>query len=391
MKENRKHFLILTVLILAVALVLASCSKKDEREENLWDLGNGVTAFFEDDQNHGFVLRIQGSSAMPDFKDPSDAPWYSRSGRISSVEISKGITAVGANSFPAVSHVGQVLLPSSVKNVGKNAFAKDVSLFGYSGLADESGSRLYTYSEKQPLEDGLWWHLENDRAVIWETLRVLFIGNSFTYYNDIDSLFVKVAQGAGRTVRADRIAIGAHNLTQFSDPKDEGGKVVHQYLSENTYDFVVLQEQSTRPITGFTFFHDAAVSLNSIISERQKSAKVFLYSTWGFPKSQGSMTIPEMEGRIRDAYKKVASEIKASVSPVGQAFSEVYLNHSEINLIADDLQHPSYSGSFLSACVHAAAILGIDPRTSTFDGDLPSETARLLKQVAYETVFVLNK
>ena len=92
----------------------------------------------------------------------------------------------------------------------------------------------------------------------------------------------------------------------------------------------------------------------------------------------------------------------AGVCRVGQAFSKVYTEHVDtIDLYYSDDKHPSYAGSYLSACVHVATLLGIDPRTSTFnDGPVYSEKyteadyktfnesmATILKQAAYDVVF----
>ena len=81
------------------------------------------------------------------------------------------------------------------------------------------------------------------------------------------------------------------------------------------------------------------------------------------------------------------AEIGAKVSYVGKAFTYVYENHTDINLYQPDNTHPMYVGSYMSACVHAASMLGIDPRTSTFDGELDTETAALMKEIAYRIVF----
>ena len=104
------------------------------------------------------------------------------------------------------------------------------------------------------------------------------------------------------------------------------------------------------------------------------------------------MTIPQMEQEIRKAYEKAAAELGLSVSHVGKAFSKVYTEYSQkdrpdINLYFTDDKHPSYTGAFLSACVHAAALLGCDPRTSTFYGELDKGVADILKAEANDTVF----
>jgi hypothetical protein len=93
-----------------------------------------------------------------------------------------------------------------------------------------------------------------------------------------------------------------------------------------------------------------------------------------------------MEAQLRAAYLNAAGKAGTQVSPVGEAFSKVYTEHGSIGLYAEDQRHPSYEGSYLAACVHAAKLLGIDPRGSAFIGELSPETALILQQTAYTTV-----
>ncbi|MBQ0071319.1 MAG: leucine-rich repeat protein [Spirochaetales bacterium] len=393
MTRRVPYILLVLSLLVAGMSLLASCTRRNVVEnENSWVLPSGLKASMEDDGNHGFVLTMTGNGAIGDYADKGDAPWYSKSGRISSIVLGEGITSIGANAFAAVTHVEEVMLPRTVTKIGSNAFQKETRVFGYGPIENLSEAKVYLYSENQPTGDGDWWRTVDGKAQVWENIRILFVGNSFTYYNDIDKLVEQIAAGAGMTVKTDRIAIGSHNLSQFADPKDEGGKVVEELLtSERKYSFVILQEQSTRPLTGFSLFRDGSEKLMKRVSETQSGAKVFLYATWGYPGAQSGMTVPETEKKLRDAYFSVASELGAGVSPVGEAFTTLYETHPEINLYAGDQKHPSYEGSFLSACVHVATLLAIDPRESSFEGQLSPEQAKVLKEVAYETVFKKNK
>ncbi len=60
-----------------------------------------------------------------------------------------------------------------------------------------------------------------------KTYRILFIGNSYTYYNDMPTtLFCAFARTAGYTVEVTAITKGAHKLSQFADPLDTYGAQV---------------------------------------------------------------------------------------------------------------------------------------------------------------------
>ena len=94
-----------------------------------------------------------------------------------------------------------------------------------------------------------------------------------------------------------------------------------------------------------------------------------------------------MEQLIREAYIKCGDENNLRVNHVGEAFTYVYENHKEIALYGSDDKHQSYSGAYLSACVHVASLFNVDIRTSNFNGRLDATTANTLKEAAYNVVF----
>ncbi|MGN0811912.1 MAG: leucine-rich repeat protein [Candidatus Coproplasma sp.] len=396
----KKYFITLIAVIIASVIALCAglvgCSGG---EQNVWDVsaeGATVTASFADDGNYGFILKIEGTGAIKDFASAKDAPWYKKSGRVKKIEISDGVTAIGDRAFKKCA-AKSVILPDSVKTVGEKAFSESTIICAYNSVTTKDGAIVYKYSENKPTTAGYFWRLKDGVATAWEgysspdkTTKVLFIGNSFTYYNDMPTLFGQIATAAGEKVVVDSVTNGAWNLTKFADVNDEYGKQVDDKLrATNDYDVVVLQEQSTRPLTSYDAFLAAAQSLKAKIDETQTACSIVLYATWGYPEEANNqkITIPEMGNNLREKYDSVATELGAKVSYVGDAFSTVYTNNPELNLYHTDNRHPSYAGSFLSACVHVATILNCDPTLSTFNGELDTATATLLKNVAYDTVF----
>lgn len=395
--RGRRILMLLAVLtVLGAVLAVLLLPQSQEEGAYRWSVpaeGGSITAAFSDNGRHGYILTLEGSGAICDFASDKDAPWYSKSGRVTSIVIPEGVTAIGDNAFAQCHYVSTVILPQSVTRIGSNAFSEKTQVCVYGEPLLEDDLRLYLYAEAKPEQPGDYWRFMEGEAVIWETTKVLFIGNSFTYYHDMDQLFASLVKAAGYDAQVERITIGAHNLSRFADPSDEGGVMVEAALTAHgDYDIIVLQEQSTRPITNPDLFEDGVTRLCGRIRETQKNCQIYLYATWGYPKQAAvrGQTIPEMEAQLRAAYTSVANKLGVRVSPVGEAFSKVYSENRSINLYAEDQLHPSYAGSYLAACVHAAKLLGIDPRGSAFSGDvqnLSPETALILQQAAYSTVF----
>lgn len=377
MKKATLILLTLMIAALTAALALVACGK----EQTSWKLGS-VSAYFSDNGRYGYVLNLDGEGEIPDYSSEKDAPWYYRSGRITDIKLSEGITKIGANAFKDCK-AKSVVIPRSAASIGENSFHADTLICAYGEVAAPQAVKVYQYSET-PAEG--FWHFKGDAASLWTTTRVLFIGNSFTYYSDVPKLFEEIATAAGDGVIVDSVTQGSWTLTKFADPNDEHGKRVEEKLtSTDGYDAVVLQEQSTRPLTNYSAFLSAAKTLQSRIKATQKNCRVYLYSTWGYKEEAEArkITIPEMEAQLRTAYENAASSMGVSVCYVGKAFSSVYTENKEINLYHEDEKHPSYAGAFLSACVHVATILDTDPRISPYIGGLDAATANVLKTAAY--------
>ena len=120
--------------------------------------------------------------------------------------------------------------------------------------------------------------------------RILFIGNSYTYYNDMPTkIFGSFAEKAGFAVVVKSITKGGYTLAQFANPDDAYGAQVEEALTKDaTYDFVILQEQSVRPASSKANEFYATVR-NLAARIRATGATPILYSTWG--RKAGSTTL----------------------------------------------------------------------------------------------------
>jgi hypothetical protein len=77
--------------------------------------------------------------------------------------------------------------------------------------------------------------------------RVLFIGNSYTYANDLPGMFTKLAKSGGHRVETDLLANGGWTLTDHVNTSD-----TLRDLQASQWDYVVLQEQSEYPAFEYT-------------------------------------------------------------------------------------------------------------------------------------------
>ena len=403
MKQIVKKIIIVLFLFI-VPFIITSCGDK-EKEQKGYD-GRIFDISYNNDESvlatitqsgYNYELEISGSGKVKSYNSKDEVPWNVISKRIVKVTIKEGITNIGDYYFYSIP-IDSYIIPSSVKSIEVNSFNSSAEIYSYSEepIDKECSNNIYYYSETNKTGSNYYWHMVGNLPVIWRKYKLLFIGNSFTFYpNKVEnpcvvSVVKSLADDLGLNIEVDFVVKGAHTLKKFADAKDEQGMIVDQKLkAASDYDYVILQEQSTTPVNGYNNFKQGVEALLKKVNDTQKDCEVVLYATWGFPDGLNNSTfttVPVMEGLIRDAYVRCADELDLSVSHVGEAFTYVYEKHPSINLYWTDNKHQGYAGAYLSACVHICTLFNIDVRNATFNGELSAEEASILRNVAYEIV-----
>lgn len=220
--------------------------------------------------------------------------------------------------------------------------------------------------------------------------RILFVGNSYLYYNDSIHNHVRRMVDAG--------GIAAEKELQYKIVTIGGAPLAHHdvaaYLApgklgmKQPYDVVILQGNSGAALTDARrkSFHDKVVEFNAEIAKT--GAKTALYMTHAYvaPNKNAS---PDMIRKVEDMYVSVGNEVGALVIPVGLAFEEAYRRKPDIRIQkAYDGSHPDLIGTYLAACVVYASLYGKSPVGNAYDyfGKVDKDTAAFLQQVAEDTV-----
>lgn len=206
-------------------------------------------------------------------------------------------------------------------------------------------------------------------------MKILFIGNSYTYYNDMPELLRTLCAENGHTVTVDSVTKGGRKLYENLAEGDEYRAQIDSLLAEKSYDILILQEQSYFALVDYEKFEYGVSELAKLVSAK----RTILYATWGRKTgcellTQYGWTSAEMTERLEAAYLAAAKACGGEISPVGRCFLRLSETAPEIELYNPDLSHPSRTGSVLAAAVHYAKIfgelpkecasLGIDPRAA---------------------------
>ena len=226
-------------------------------------------------------------------------------------------------------------------------------------------------------------------SICQDSLSVLFIGNSYVTTNDLPTVFKNIANSKGDIVTIDSKANGGFTFqSHVNDP------VTFQKIHSKPWDYVILQGQSQEPSFPYAQVNSAslpyAVQLADSVYANAPCSQAMYFMTWGRqagdPQWDSINTFNKMNLRLRNAYLRIADSANASVSPSGPAWKYVIDNHPTINLFSSDGSHPSYAGTYLSACVFYSSIFHKSPEGGTFIGSLDQATATILQHAASITV-----
>jgi lysophospholipase L1-like esterase len=191
-------------------------------------------------------------------------------------------------------------------------------------------------------------------------MRILMLGNSFTFANDMPDMLAELLNA--EVVHHTRG--GAHLAEQFNPDTEMGAKTLAALTGE-TWDYVVLQEYSTGPLTGRERFLQSVEQLCQLI--RRNGACPILYATWAYRKDcdkleEMGLEYDVMAAQLSEAYHEAADQNEALIAEVGKRF---YEQAEKTELYADDGKHPSEAGSKLAAETIAAVIAADQEKKKT--------------------------
>ena len=216
-------------------------------------------------------------------------------------------------------------------------------------------------------------------------IRILFLGNSYTYVNDLPGTFTQLAASGGHNVQTGMVANGGETLSQHAAAADS-----LTALTGSNWSYVVLQEQSEIPASASAreqIMYPAARTLSARI--RGAGAVPIFFMTWAHKDGDPSYGLPDyrsMQIQIDEAYLEIAHEQKDPVAPVGYTWFIVHQEHAEIQMWVDDGSHPTQAGTYLAACVFYATVFQQSPEGLSFRGGISSRDALVLQSAAAREV-----
>lgn len=223
--------------------------------------------------------------------------------------------------------------------------------------------------------------------------RVLFVGNSLTYYNEMPQLFAGIANDKGFRVEVDSYTVGGTGLAEMLASGE-----VQRLIESERWDKMVLQP-GTGESAGMSISTDSTASivrqLVAALRAINPVAKVCLYEiSNGITPGDGNGDYDyylSTQQRILDSVTKIARLAEVPFAPAGECFRWHYADHHDLMLhsVFNDI-HPNLAGSYLVACAIFETLYEVPVAPCGYYGDLEAEQAEYLQQIA-DTVVLPNR
>lgn len=168
--------------------------------------------------------------------------------------------------------------------------------------------------------------------------RILFIGNSLTYTNDLPALVSKIAEKKGVKIKTEMLAYPNYAL---EDHWNDG--TIQPLLASKHFDFVVVQQGPSSQNEGRIMLLDYGARIKG---ECEKyNAKLAFFMVW--PAYSNFQTF---DGVIKN-YTDAAATTNSLLCPVGKIWKEDMIAANDYSYYGTDMFHPSQKGSEKAAQV----------------------------------------
>lgn len=224
--------------------------------------------------------------------------------------------------------------------------------------------------------------------------KILFIGNSYTYENEMPDIFEHIAISKGKKVFVESVTKGKAKLVDQAKRQQVFNAIAHE-----KWDYVIIQGYSRDFLASEETLRDSTLPalerLMRAVRRNHGQTDILFYMTWGYKNgykpNKRTNTYEKMTLYLRDQFLKLKKKYQCAVVPVGMAWKDSRYKRSHLDLYVEDGAHPSEEGSYLAACCFYAAIFNESAVGSAYYADLKPELAYYLQSVGSKNVLYQRK
>lgn len=171
-----------------------------------------------------------------------------------------------------------------------------------------------------------------------EELRVLFVGNSLTYTNDLPGMVGRIAKANNRKMKTKSISFPDFALFDHAEKGDAAKEI-----AKGRWNVVVMQQGASGAPENRAYLIDYTKRFD--VDIRKAGGRPALYQVWPSASRAGDFD------RVCESYRLAAEAVDGLLMPVGDAWKDVLKSDPSIKLYSEDGLHPTVAGTLLAALV----------------------------------------
>jgi len=227
---------------------------------------------------------------------------------------------------------------------------------------------------------------------VTEVKSMLWVGNSFFYYNNsmhghVTQLLNAADQKGHRSSSATISGSGFnwHDVAAYFKPNAVGS---YSFVGDNEvvfntfdrpFDATMMMDCSQCPVHPKLqpIFYEFAKKHSDTV--RKFGSEPIFFMSWAYADK------PEMTELLAAEYIKVGKLNNALVVPAGYSFANSLAKRPDLGLLVADKRHPNLAGTYLAASTVLASVYKINPIGNKYTAGLPPDVVKHLQTVAWET------
>lgn len=222
--------------------------------------------------------------------------------------------------------------------------------------------------------------------------RILMIGNSLTYTNDIPSMVQNLCRASGINATVDSVTLSGNSLADYVSPGNGNGlsslsarktasTQMYNKLKNQKWDYVILQGKSDETTAIPDKMKNAINTLAPLI--KSSGAQMVLYCTWAPDWNSSVWDIDQQQAKIADVYYSIAKQQGCALAPSGIAFARERTLYPDLDLYISihDRLHPGVAGSYLSACCIYSTLFGKSAEGINYYPSISGKTSAQAQQI----------
>lgn len=228
----------------------------------------------------------------------------------------------------------------------------------------------------------------SNAPAVTDRYKMLFVGNSFTYYYGTAFMFKEIARSQGHQVDA---IISVKGSQEFSEHLQLERTL--EAIGRGGFDYAFLQDTSPNPAKYADERRpeilEACKEINALTLSYSPNCQIIYERCWACPKDdfRGFGSYDKLDEMLKRGSEMLREELGGTVwvSPIGLGFRVG--REQGLTMLHTDDQHQSRIGAYMKACINYLLVYQTRFTDTVSDCAVDAATAKIVRQIAERVVF----